>query len=46
MRRAEMCIRDSFEADLSTVVPPGSFLIAVRAYDTAGNSVSRELEAK
>ena len=36
----------SLPADLSTVVPPGSFLIAVRAYDTAGNSVSRELEAK
>lgn len=37
---------EHFEADLSTIIPPGSFLIAVRAYDTAGNSVSRELEAK
>ncbi len=37
---------EHFEADLTTVIPPGSWLIAVRAYDTAGNSVSHELEAK
>lgn len=37
---------EAFEADLSSVVPPGSHIVAVRAYDSAGNSVIRELEAR
>jgi hypothetical protein len=37
---------EKFDTDLSSLVPPGSKLIAVRAYDQAGNSVSKELEAK
>jgi hypothetical protein len=31
---------------VTTVIPPGNWLVAVRAYDTAGNSVSKELEAR
>lgn len=37
---------EKFETDVSTIVPPGSRLIGVRAYDQAGNAVSKELEAK
>ncbi len=37
---------EAFDADVSTVVPPGSNLLAVRAYDTAGNMVSRNVEAR
>ncbi len=37
---------EKFDVDLSSLVPPGSKLIAIRAYDQAGNAVSRELEAK
>lgn len=37
---------EHFDADLTGIIPPGSWLVAVRAYDTAGNSVSRELESK
>jgi len=37
---------EAFDADVSAVIPPGSTLLAVRAYDTAGNMVSRNVEAK
>ena len=37
---------EKIDADVSAIVPPGSRLIGIRAYDTAGNSVSKELEAK
>ncbi len=37
---------EKFEADVSSIVPPGSRLIGIRAYDQAGNAVSKELEAK
>jgi hypothetical protein len=37
---------EAFDADVSAVVPPGSFIVAVRAYDTAGNMVSRNVEAR
>jgi hypothetical protein len=37
---------EAFDADVSAVVPPGSHIVAVRAYDTAGNMVSRNVEAK
>ena len=37
---------ESFDADLAALVPPGSHILAVRAYDTAGNMVSRDVEAR
>ncbi len=37
---------EAIDADISAVVPPGSHIVAVRAYDTAGNLVSRSVEAK
>lgn len=37
---------EKFDVDVSAVVPAGSRLVGIRAYDQAGNSVSKELEAK
>ena len=37
---------EAFDANLAGFVLPGSQLVAVRAYDTAGNSVTRDVEAK
>ena len=37
---------ESFDADVSTLVPTGTHIIAVRAYDSAGNSAVKEAEAK
>ncbi len=37
---------EKFDQDVSAVVPAGSRMIGVRAYDQAGNSVLKELEAK
>ncbi|WP_437875826.1 hypothetical protein [Sorangium sp. So ce513] len=37
---------EAFDADLSAIVPPGSHLLAVRAYDSAGNVVTRDVEAR
>ncbi len=37
---------ESFDADISQLVPTGSFLVAIRAFDTAGNHVTRNIEAK
>lgn len=37
---------ESIDADVSSLVPPGSRIVVVRAFDAAGNSVSRDLEAK
>ncbi len=37
---------EAFDADVSAVVPAGSNLVAVRAYDAAGNMVSRNVESK
>lgn len=37
---------EHFDVDLSSIVPPGSHLLAVRAYDSAGNVVSRDVEAR
>lgn len=37
---------EPFSADLSAIVPPGSHLLAVRAYDSAGNVVTRDIEAR
>ena len=33
-------------SDVSSLVPPGSHIVVVRAFDTAGNSVTRDVEAK
>jgi hypothetical protein len=37
---------ESFDASVAALVPPGSHILAVRAYDTAGNMVSRDVEAR
>jgi hypothetical protein len=37
---------EQLDADLSALVPAGSQLVAVRAYDAAGNMVSRNVEAR
>jgi len=37
---------ESIDQNLAALVPPGSHILAVRAYDTAGNMVSRDIEAR
>lgn len=37
---------ESVDADVSAVVPPGSHVVVVRAFDAAGNTVTRDIEAK
>lgn len=37
---------EAIDADIAAVVPAGSHLVAVRAYDTSGNVVTRDVEAK
>jgi hypothetical protein len=37
---------EPFDASLGTVVPAGSHILAVRAYDSAGNAVTRDIEAR
>jgi hypothetical protein len=37
---------EPFDANVGTVVPAGSHLVAVRAYDSAGNSVTKDVEAR
>jgi hypothetical protein len=37
---------ETFDADVSAIVPAGPSIVAVRAYDTAGNMVSRNVEAR
>jgi hypothetical protein len=37
---------EAFDADVSALIPAGSTIVAVRAYDTAGNMVSRNVETK
>jgi hypothetical protein len=37
---------EAFDADVSRLVPPGSHIIAVRAYDAAGNTAVQETEAR
>lgn len=34
------------DADVSSLVPPGSRIVVVRAFDAAGNSVARDVEAR
>jgi hypothetical protein len=37
---------EPFDANIGPLVPSGSHIVAVRAYDSAGNSVSRDVEAR
>jgi hypothetical protein len=37
---------EAFDIDISSIVPPGAHIVAVRAYDSAGNVVTRDVEAK
>jgi hypothetical protein len=37
---------ESVDADVAAVVAPGSHIVVVRAFDAAGNSVSRDVEAR
>ena len=37
---------EAIDADLSSLVPPGSHIVTVRAFDLAGNVVVEELESK
>ncbi len=36
---------EDVDSDVSALVPPGSHIVTVRAFDQAGNSVSQELES-
>ena len=35
---------EAVDADVASLVPPGSHIVALRAYDAAGNAVIREIE--
>ncbi len=35
-----------FDADISSIAPPGAAIVAVRAYDAAGNAVTRDVAAR
>ncbi len=37
---------EALDADISALVPPGTALVAVRAYDAAGNAVTANAEAR
>lgn len=37
---------EPFDANIASVVPPGSAIVVVRAYDTAGNFVTRNVDAR
>jgi hypothetical protein len=37
---------ESIDADVSALVPPGSHIVAVRAFDAAGNAVIQETDSK
>ena len=37
---------ETFDANIAALVPQGSHIVSVRAYDSAGNSVSRDIEAR
>jgi hypothetical protein len=34
---------EAFDSDVHTLVPPGSHIVAVRAFDAAGNAVVQDL---
>ena len=37
---------EAFDVDVSSIVPAGTQLVVVRAYDTAGNVVTRDVDAR
>ncbi|WP_394823359.1 hypothetical protein [Pendulispora albinea] len=37
---------ESVDVDVTSIVPPGSHIVAVRAYDAAGNYTVREIESR
>ena len=37
---------ESVDTDVSAIVPPGSHILAVRAFDQAGNSAVHEIESQ
>jgi hypothetical protein len=37
---------ETFDVDISSIVPVGAQLVVVRAYDTAGNVVTRDVDSK
>ena len=39
-------LEEGVDTDVSSIVPPGSHIVVVRAFDGAGNSVARDIEAK
>jgi hypothetical protein len=39
-------VDERVDSDVSILVPPGSHIVVVRAFDVAGNSVTRDVEAK
>ena len=39
-------VDEHVDSDVSSLVPPGSHIIVVRAFDSAGNSVTRDVEAR
>jgi len=39
-------VDEAVDTDVSALVPPGSHIVVVRAFDAAGNSVSRDIETK
>jgi hypothetical protein len=39
-------VDETIDSDVSALVPPGSHIVVVRAYDASGNAVSRDVESK
>lgn len=39
-------VDETVDTDVSSIVPPGSHIVVLRAFDAAGNAVSRDTEAK
>jgi len=37
---------ESVDTDVSSIVPPGSHVVTLRAFDEAGNAASREVESR
>jgi hypothetical protein len=39
-------LAENVDTDVSALVPPGSHVVMIRAYDSAGNAVTRDVEAR
>jgi hypothetical protein len=37
---------EAFSTDVGSIVPPGAHIVAVRVYDSAGNGVTRDVDAR